>query len=129
MPKPLDVTFDIEGLARLQRTLKEAGKDGRDLREAGQAATQVVLAEARRTVPRRTGALAKSQRRAVAKTRASVLAGRTAVPYANPIHWGWPDRGIRSTEWLSRAAVNTEHIWLPAYIRAVSKAMQQVRGV
>ena len=126
---PLDVTFRVEGLAKLQRELKQAGEDVQDLKDASTKAAQIVLAEAKRTAPVRTGALKKSLRKSVTKTSAGVLGGKAlVVPYAQPIHWGWPKRGIRPNPWVSRAAVMTQAQWLPAYIAEIDKATAKVKG-
>jgi hypothetical protein len=124
-----NVTYEIVGLSRLQRELKEAGIDATDLKKAGQKAAKIVMAEAKRTAPVRTGALKKSLRVAASKNKAGVLAGNLGnLPYAPPIHWGWPDRGIRANPWVSRAAVMTQSQWLPGYIAEIDKALEKVRG-
>ena len=126
---PLDVTFRIEGLAKLQRELKQAGEDCQDLKTASTKAALIVLAEAKRTAPVRSGALKKSLRKSVTKTSAGVLGGKAlVVPYAQPIHWGWPKRGIRPNPWISRAAVMTQPQWLPGYIAEIDKATAKVKG-
>jgi hypothetical protein len=125
----LAATVEIEGLAKLQRELKQAGEDLQDLKKAGGKAALIVLAEAKRRAPVRSGALKKSLRKSVTKTSAGVLGGKAlVVPYANPIHWGWPDRGIRENPWISRAAVMTQSQWLPGYVAEIDKAVEKVRG-
>lgn len=125
----LDATVKIEGLAKLQRELKQAGEDVQDLKDASTKAALIVLAEAKRTAPVRSGALKKSLRKSVTKTSAGVLGGKAlAVPYAQPIHWGWPKRGIRANPWVSRAAVMTQPQWLPGYIAEIDKATAKVKG-
>ena len=125
----LDATIKIEGLAKLQRELKKAGQDCQDLKTASTKAAQIVLAEAKRTAPVRSGALKKSLRKSVTKTSAGVLGGKAlVVPYAQPIHWGWPKRGIRPNPWVARAAVMTQPQWLPGYIAEIDKATAKVKG-
>jgi len=126
---PLDVTFRIEGLAKLQRELKQAGEDTQDLKTAGRTAAKIVMAEAKRTAPVRTGALKRSIRTSVTQKNVGILGGKAiVVPYAEPIHWGWPKRGIRANPWISRAAVMTQPQWLPGYIAEIDKATAKVKG-
>lgn len=124
-----DVTFKIEGLAKLQRELKQAGVDTSDLKKAGTTAARIVMREAKRNAPVRTGALKKSLRISASKNRAGVLAGNMGtLPYAAPIHWGWGARGIRPNPWVSRAAVMTQNQWLPGYLDEIQKALDKVKG-
>jgi hypothetical protein len=126
---PLDVTFKIEGLAKLQRELKQAGEDTQDLKTAGRNAAKIVMTEAKRTAPVRTGALKRSIRTSVTKKNVGILGGKAlVVPYAQPIHWGWPKRGIRENPWISRAARLTQPQWLPGYIKEIDKATAKVKG-
>lgn len=126
----LNETIKIEGLAKLQRELKKAGEDVQDLKDAGNRAALIVLAEAKRTAPVRTGTLKKTLRKSVTKTRVGILGGRgLVVPYAQPIHWGWPSRGIRDNPWISRAAVMTQNQWLPGYVQEIDRATSKVRGL
>lgn len=129
MPRPLDTRVEVEGVDKLVKEMKAAGLDLRDLSKAGRVAAKVVLAEGRARAPRRSGTLARSMRVRVSRTKAGVIGGNNAVLYAGPIHWGWPDRRIRENQFLSRAAVTTQHQWLPEYIDAVDTAMAQVKGV
>jgi hypothetical protein len=128
MPKPLQVTVKIEGLNKLVKELSEAGANPADLRKAGKQAASIVLVAARPMTPTRTGRLAASLRVSAARSRAGVWGGSNAVPYADVIHWGWPDRHIRQTEWLSRAAVLTQSRWLPGYVKAIDEATAKVKG-
>ena len=59
-----------------------------------QQAAEPVAQRARQLVPRRSGRLAASIRTFKAQRAAQVGAGRASVPYAGPIHWGWPNRRI-----------------------------------
>lgn len=129
MPRPLNTRVEVEGVDKLVREMKAAGLDVRDLSKAGRAAAKIVLAEGRARAPRRSGTLARSMRVRVSRTKAGILGGNNAVPYAAPIHWGWPDRHIRENQFLSRAAVTTQNKWLPEYVKAVDKATAQVKGV
>jgi hypothetical protein len=129
MTAPTDRTVKVEGLARLTRTLKKAGADLKDLKDAHQRAGRTVAAAAQPRAPRGpTGKLAGSVRATKQAKRARVVAGSSAVPYAAPIHWGWPARHIAARPFISEAATDTEPIWTAAYRDDVEKALAEVKG-
>lgn len=118
----------IEGAARLRRTLRQAGVDVKRLTAINRQAASIVADAATPTAPRRTGRLAASVR-AGATTRAGVVrAGRSVVPYAGPIHWGWPARGIQPQPWIQQAAQATEDQWVSEYMDHVDAVLREVRG-
>lgn len=132
-------TVKVEGLRELRRTLRQAGDDMADLKEANRAAAEIVATAAGGRVPHLTGALAASVRPAGTKTAAVVRAGKKAVPYANAIHWGrifWPckeaDPHFRSEiaprPFLSEAATSTESTWVPLYEDRIQSILDQVQG-
>jgi hypothetical protein len=124
-----DTTVRVEGLDQLVRTLNKAKADLGDLKDANQAAGRMVAADAVARAPRRTGRLAGTIRASRQARRAQVVAGRSSVPYAGPIHWGWPARGIASQPFLSAAAQATEPRWVPLYLKDVQAAVDKVKGV
>jgi hypothetical protein len=119
---------EVVGRARLVRTLRQAGHDVEDLKDAHQAVAAVVAAAAAATAPRRTGKLAASVRGNRAVGRAVVRAGRASVPYAGPVHWGWPSRNIAAQPFVAEAAQVTEPVWLALYENGVVKALDRVKG-
>lgn len=124
----MGATVTVDGLARLSRTLGKAGRDVEDLKDAHVRVAEVVIAAARVTGPRRSGRLVADLRPSRAKGRASVLLGRASVPYAGPIHWGWPARGIRPQPFVVDAARATEPEWVETYRREVQKILDRVEG-
>lgn len=120
--------ISVSGLSRLRRDLRKAGDDMGDLKEANARAASIVAAEAARRAPRKTGRLASSVRGNRAASRASVSAGRAAVPYAGPIHYGWPARGIEANPFVTDAAQATEPIWIPAYETDLNKVAHSLDG-
>jgi len=123
-----DLTIQVEGLAELARTMKRAGVDISELKDAHTRAAQIVADRATTLAPRRTGRLAGNVRPAKQVQRARIMAGSSAVPYAGPIHWGWPARHIDANPFISNAAVETQDQWLTAYLEDVQKALDTVRG-
>jgi hypothetical protein len=56
------------------------------------------------------------------------MAGRASVPYAGPIHWGWPARNISANPFLSNAAVESQPRWLTGYDSDLKKIVAKVSG-
>lgn len=89
------IRADVVGLREVQRDLKKLGDDFKtEMKDTHKAAAEVVVLGAKRLVPYRTGALANSIRALASNTSGRVRAGSASVPYAGPIHFGWPARRI-----------------------------------
>ena len=119
---------EVEGLRTLRRTLKAAGVSLQDLKEAHAAVAAVVVRNAMPDAPRRTGALALSTRGSGQAGAAVVRAGRASVPYAGPIHWGWPKRHIKAQPWLYEAAQDSQDQWTGLYLRALQHIIDTIEG-
>lgn len=119
--------YEVIGADRLRATLRRAGDDLQDLKDAPAQAAGVVVRAAR--APVRTGALASTVRAGgVSGNVATVNAGGGSVRYAGPIHWGWPARGIRAQPFLSIAATSSEPVWIKFYEREIEQAIDKVKG-
>lgn len=118
----------VEGARELRRTLKRAGDNMQDLKKANYAAGMHVATASKPRSPRRTGALAGTLRAARAQGRASVNLGRAAVPYAGPIHWGWPRRNITAQPFVAETAQSTQGSWLRIYEQDIRRELDKVRG-
>lgn len=119
----------LVGADRMRKTLKAAGRDLADLREPYLNASRKVAAAAGPRTPRRTGRLAASIRPGASRAGGVVRAGGAKVPYANPIHWGWPKRGIKAQPWLSQAAQATEPDWIKDFMEELDQAVEQIAGI
>lgn len=121
----------VTGLAQLRRELKRLELGTGDLKAANEAAGRVVLTDATARAPRgRTGRLAGSGRAGRGEAKAVVTFGGATVPYARPIHWGWPARKIEPHPFAVEAARATEAEWLEVYKQALDDLVEQVaRGV
>jgi len=92
----------IDGLADLRRDLRTIDRNlGRELTRALREAVKPVAREAAAQAPVDTGRLAQSIRPYAAGNRAGI---RSRLPYANPIHWGWQERGIEPRPFALEAA-------------------------
>lgn len=113
-------TVTVEGINALVRRLAKidaeliVGLKGVHLQMA-----QTVIGAAGPGAPRRSGRLAGSLRGGQAARQSIVRAGGASVPYAGPIHWGWPARGIRANPWIAAAAQASEPVWLAQYEQAL----------
>jgi hypothetical protein len=123
-----DPTVRVEGASRLRATLRAAGGDLGDLKDANARAASMVAQWAAVTAPRRTGALGASVRAARQVGRARVVAGSTSVPYAGPINYGWPARNVKPQPFINNAAVQTQPAWLPVYLDDIQKVCDTVKG-
>ena len=120
--------IQVDGARELRRTLKRAGDDLGDLKDANQRAGQFVANAASQRAPHLTGALAGALRASRAAASATVKAGGARVPYAGPIHWGWPAHNIQAQPFLSDAATDTEPQWLPMYEADIEKIVDKIEG-
>lgn len=119
---------EVDGARELRRTLRAAGDDLEDLKAANLAAANIAAGAARGRAPRKTGALAGDIRASGTKTAGIIRAGRKRIPYAGPIHWGWPARGIEARPYMTEGAQSTESIWVPMYERLIDDALDKVKG-
>lgn len=76
--------------------MKNMDADLGDLTNVNRRAAEVVLPAARARIRNRTGTLAASGRVTASRTRSAVVFGGRAVPYAGPIHFGWPAHNIEA---------------------------------
>ena len=124
----------IEGARQLRRTLKDAGDDLNDLKEVNRAAAAIAANRAKTWAPKKSGRLAGTVRSSGTKTAGIVRAGNnrkteSGVPYANPIHWGWPSRNIKANPFLSYSAQATKPRWLKLYENYIEKTLSKIRGI
>jgi hypothetical protein len=118
--------IEVVGARRLRATMKRAGIDLQELKTAHREAADIVVHNTR--APAVSGRLAATVRPGATKTMAIVRAGYASVPYAGPIHWGWPRRNIRAQPFLSEAATSSEPTWLQAYEREIDDIINRIEG-
>jgi hypothetical protein len=118
----------VDGLNGLKRTMKAAGVDVADLKAAHAQIAQLVVTRALPNAPRRTGALAASVRGSGQAGAAVVRAGRAAVPYANPIHWGWPSRHIKAQPFLYDAIADSADAIEGQYLAHLQTIIDSIEG-
>ena len=126
MPAPI---VEVEGGARFRATLKAAGDDLGDLSALHGTVAAMVSARAAQLSPHVSGRLAASGRPGKGKTAALVRFGTASVPYAGPIHYGWPSRNIRPQPFVSEAALATQPTWMDTYTAGIDRILEKVKGV
>lgn len=104
------------------------GDDLAELKAATARVSAFIASRAVPAAPRRTGKLAGTIRGNKSLSRATVMAGGAATPYAGPIHWGWPSRGIEAQPFIAETAQDTEPQWLDFYMSDIEKAVDNVAG-
>jgi hypothetical protein len=97
------VGFRVQGLTQVVKALQEFGLEVDDLKDVFSRIASEGAEAAARHAPVKTGRLRSDIRGNRAKAKAVVTAGRKSVPYAGPINYGWPRRGIAPTQFLQAA--------------------------
>lgn len=118
----------VQGAKELRKTLKAAGDDLSELKAVNQAVGNMVVGVARGLAPVRSGVLAGSIRATRAAGGVGIKAGGASIPYAGPIHWGWPARSIKANPFISNAALTTEDQWVALYQEEIEKILERVEG-
>ncbi len=117
----------VTNLREINKALAAIGVPKEAVKDAGKQSGELVANEARSLVPVRTGNLRNSIRvGATARGKITVLAGnnrtsKSAVPYANPIHWGWFKKHIRPQPFFVRALGYTRSEIYDNYFKQMEK--------
>lgn len=119
---------EVRGVKELRKTMKQAGEDLNDMKDVHQAAGNLVAGVAQGLAPSVSGALAGSIRASRLAGGISVKVGSAGIPYAGPIHWGWPSRNIRESLFLTNAAMQTETQWVEMYYEGMERIIDRVKG-
>lgn len=93
----------VTGLSSVVRGLQAMGLEVDDLKDAFAKIADEGAQKAAGYAPKRTGRLAADIRGNRAKSKAVVTAGRSSVPYAGVINYGWRRRNIAASGFLQRA--------------------------
>lgn len=116
----------VTGGRQLRAALRGAGVKVTQLSAANRKVSRIVAAESKNLAPRKTGRLRGSIRAGATSTRAVVRVGSdSGVPYAGPIHWGWPKRNIKPTKFVTWATARTRSRWLDVY----DQELQRLAGI
>jgi len=116
---------EIEGVSETTSSLNALGDEVGKPPGGWGAVEQIVLMAARAGAPKRTGRLAASGQAGGNPEQAQAT---FTVPYANPIHWGWPARNIKPQPFLTNAVRTTEPVWAAAYERKLQDTIDKEQG-
>jgi len=119
----------VEGARELRREIRKVqSKDLKDeLKAANKAVATLVAEEAKTsTVPVRSGQLKRAITALGSATKGQVKAGKKAVPYAGPIHFGWPARNIEPQPFLYEALSKKWNDVFLNYEKAMEKIADQL---
>jgi hypothetical protein len=116
---------EVEGAPELRRAFRKLGDRADDLKGVHREAAELVADRAESLVPRLTGRLAGTIRTSAGKTGSAVLAGRSLVPYAGPIHFGWRARNIEPQPFLYDALDDRREAILDRYADAVESMVHR----
>ena len=115
-------TVEIEGLNKLLRALEKLDEEAKQsFKDVGGRVGQLVAQQAREEVPVRSGNLRDTIRAANTGRGAKVRAGSKRVPYAGPIHFGWPKHNVTGNRFLYRAIDKKVDVALDMYLEEVHK--------
>lgn len=123
----------VEGLDDVRRKIRkmEQGLDQDaakgDLKAMNLQAAEIVAGVATSIVPTRTGELRATIRAAGAQKSGRVRSGYARVPYAGPIHFGWPQRNISPQPFLYDALDRRRNEVFDAYERNMSQIVKKYR--
>ena len=114
--------IQIEGLKETQAALRAVSDDLKnEMKPTHLKAAEVIVEGAKRYAPVKTGRLAASIRAAATQTGGRVRAGSSAVPYAGPVHFGWPARRIKPQPFIYDAMDQRRDEVLKVYADRISK--------
>ncbi|MFI5861200.1 hypothetical protein [Streptomyces sp. NPDC051546] len=121
--------MSVTGGRELRRRLRTIEGGLADLKAAHAWVADYVGGIAARDAPRRTGRLAGTGRDSGTKTMSVVRFGRGAsVPYAGPVHYGWPARHIAPNPWVINAAQRSEGVWQAYFEGRIEELVERTRG-
>jgi len=118
----------IEGLSKVRRDLKKLAKDvdyGDQFLAVNKTLADAVAGDSKNYVPVVSGGLQGSIRAAASKTSGRVKAGFKAVPYAGPIHFGWPARFIKPQPFIYDALDKRRAEVKDRYEQLIKKLIRQ----
>jgi hypothetical protein len=119
----------VEGLDNLVKTLRKAGADINELKDASKKAGDIVVSASAARAPRRTGRMAGNIRSSRLAKGVRVSVGGASLRYPPVIHWGYPARNLVGQPFMTDAAKATEPIWVAGYLADIQKIVDKVKGV
>ena len=92
--------LELVGYRQLKKELRQLGDEAvASLKQTNKEAADLVADTARPNIPVRSGRLKGTLRTTGTMRGGVVRMGRKAVPYAGPVHFGWPNRPNAAKGW------------------------------
>jgi HK97 gp10 family phage protein len=118
----------VQGARELEQSAHAAADSLGDMASAHSKAGAYITQVARSRAPVASGRLAGSIRAEHSATEVTVTAGGPGVPYAGPIHWGWPARNISAQPFLVDAMEATETSVVNIYGDDIERTVATIHG-
>jgi hypothetical protein len=106
--------------------MRHMGADLKDLSAIHKQAAEMVASEARTRAPVLSGTLAGSIRARGTQTRGYVVVGGKRIPYAGPIHFGWPRHSISPQPFIYDALDERKDEVIARYDQLVEALVEKV---
>lgn len=117
----------IQGQKELIKSLRAVHRDlPKELAPLHKQLAEPLAEAARSKAPSSSGRLAGSIRAQGAQRYARVAAGKKSVPYAGPIHWGWPARNIEAQPFLVETLEARADQTADEYLRLLERFIDSV---
>ena len=118
---------EVKGAKELRRAFRQLPPEYRkELAAIHKRIARPVAETARVLAPKQSGALAASIRPLGSQRSGRIAAGRKSVPYAGPIHWGWPRRNIEPQPFLVDALTRNQNQIADNFTRETDKLIDRV---
>lgn len=122
-----NAAIKVEGLNKAIRTLRRLHPELVDeMKEVNKDLAASLVPVAKAKVPVQSGALRESIRSTGQARTGVVRAGKAKVPYAGPIHFGWPSHRIRPQPFLYEALDERRDEIEREYVRRVQRVIDRV---
>jgi len=119
-------SITVEGLNKTIRTLRKIDANmGPEIKSINLELAESLVPVAKSLVPVRSGRLRDSIRASGQQRTGVVRAGKKSVPYAGPIHFGWPARSIRPQPFLYDALDSRRSEIMSQYVDRVQKLIDR----
>ncbi|WP_033493516.1 hypothetical protein [Bifidobacterium biavatii] len=119
----------VVGQKRFVQTMRKAGADMTELKGVNRQAADIALPAVKALVPKgKSGKLARSVRAGATKRAGVIRAGKSTVPYAGPLNYGWPGHHIEPMLFVNTGVARSEPAWQRPYKEFIEKTLSQVKG-
>lgn len=120
----------VEGLNQLVRQLGRLEPSVKqELKDTNRAMAERMVGPVRAGAPRRSGNLAASVRAGATQRSGVVRAGnRGRVPYAGPIHFGWPRHNIRPNPFMWEVLDSRRDDIEREYVERITQLVDRIGG-